>query len=263
MSVVAKVQFKEYGSSVRRALELVGAGGLLPQGGLIVLKPNLTNAAGPPVTTDVRMVEAVLAYCREHSGAEVVIGDGSGSGETADSFEANGYSELGERAGVRLVDLNTDDTVLVERPDALSKKKFHMPRILVDAFVISIPVLKDHSMVTMTGAMKNMFGMAPKQHYKMAWNKSKLHFPSTHKSVVDLCLYKKPELSVIDASVVLRGAHLKGRADKCGLIMAGSDPVAADAVGAEVLGHEASEIKYLRLANGRVGSYEGIEIIEG
>lgn len=262
MPVIAKVTFADYPTSVFRALDLVCASDLLPQTGLIAIKPNLTNASAPPVTTDVGMVHAVLQYVRRHTGAEVVIAEGSGSGETADAFRANGYEELAQRNQVRLIDLNGEETVLLKRPEALSKKKFCLPKILLEAFVISVPVLKDHSMVTMTAALKNMFGIAPKPHYALTWNKSKLHFPSTHKSIVDICLYKKPALSIVDASLVLTGAHLSGVAKKCGYIIAGQDPVAVDATAAGLLDYDPTKIKYLRLANGVLGSYDNLELLQ-
>jgi hypothetical protein len=47
---------------------------------------------------------------------------------------------------------------------------------------------------------------SPGTFYAGSWNKSKLHSPSTDKSVVDVCLYKKPNLSVVDASDVARAS---------------------------------------------------------
>jgi uncharacterized protein (DUF362 family) len=122
--------------------------------------------------------------------------------------------------------------------------------------------LKDHSFTGTTVAMKNMFGIAPGKFYAGGWNKSRLHSPSTHKSVVDVCLYKKPDLSVVDASVALNGSHLSGRHKNVGLILAGFDPVAVDAVASELLGHNPQRLEYLTLANGRLGSMDNIHIVE-
>ena len=149
----------------------------------------------------------------------------------------------------------------LERSDALQLKQLHLPRIALDAFIISLPVLKDHSFTVTTVAMKNMFGLAPAPFYRGSWNKSKLHRPSTHKSVVDVCLYRKPDLSVVDASVALSGSHLSGREKKLGVILASFDPVAVDTVGSELLGHKPGRIKYLKLANGLLGDMDNIEIL--
>jgi len=261
MSTVASVEFQDYNTSVTKALDLIAAAGILPQSGLIIIKPNLTNADKPPVTTDVRAVEAVYRYCAMHSKAEIAVGEGCGSGTTAETLKANGYTELAARHGIRLIDFNREETVELERDDTFQLRKFHMPVVVQDAFVISVPVLKDHCFTVTTVAMKNMFGIAPEPYYSGSWNKSKLHHPSTHKSVVDVCLYKKPGLSVVDASVALSGMHLSGTPRKLDRIVVGVDPVAVDAVASELLGHSRNRIEYLKLANGRLGDMDNVEIV--
>ena len=57
--------------------------------------------------------------------------------------------------------------------------------------------------------------------------------------------------------------HLAGETKKIGLILASFDPVAVDAVGSELLGHNPKKIEYLRLANGLLGSMDNIEILDG
>jgi uncharacterized protein (DUF362 family) len=261
MSQVAKVRFTRYEHSIPQALDLIGAAERLPRDGLIILKPNLTNSAPPPVTTNIQAIEAVYRYCRAHTSAEIVIGEGAGSGRTHEVYAALGYTDFAQREGLRLVDFNEADTVVLENPDALQLKKFHLPKIAQGAFIISVPVLKDHSFTKTTIAMKNMFGLAPAKHYAGAWNKAKLHSPSVDDSVVDVCLYKKPGLSVVDASVALTGGHLAGKKKAINLILAGFDPVAVDAVGSQLLGHEPGWVHYLTAAEGRLGTMKDIQIV--
>ncbi|KPK44232.1 MAG: hypothetical protein AMJ65_03645, partial [Phycisphaerae bacterium SG8_4] len=226
MSQVARVEFTDYPRSIARALDLVTAADRLPQQGLIIIKPNLTNSSPPPVTTSVDAAEALYNYCKDHTKAEIAIGEGCGSGVTADIFAALGYAEMAERHGLELIEFNDAETIVLEDKDAFQLKRFHLPSILRGAFVISLPVLKDHSFTKTTIAMKNMFGIAPGKFYAGGWNKARLHSPSTDKSVVDVCRYKKPDLSVVDASVALTGMHLSGTPKKLGLILASFDPVA-------------------------------------
>lgn len=263
MSKVAKVRYRDYRSSVGEALDLIGAGERLPDDGLIIIKPNLINADGPPVTTPVEAVEAVYLFCKERCAAEIAIGEGCGSGLTEDTFRANGYTELAKKHGIRLIDFNTAKATLVRDERTFVLSEFYIPEIVQDAFVVSVPILKDHSFTQTTIAMKNMFGIAPGRYYAGGWNKSKLHSPSTHKSVVDICLYKKPDLCVVDAVVALRGMHLSGTPERLNTILASFDPVAVDAVGSEMLGHVAGRIEYLQLADGLIGSMEGIEVVTG
>jgi len=263
MSQVAKVKFIDYQSSINKVLNLIGAGARLPQEGLIIIKPNLTNSSPPPVTTNVAAAEAVYNYCQAHTKAEIVIGEGTGSGKTADVFTALGYAALAKKYRIKLIDFNEAETVMLQNNDALQLKQFHMPAIVREAFVISLPVLKNHSFTATTIAMKNMFGIAPGKFYASSWNKSKLHSPSTDKSVLDVCLYKRPDLSVVDASVALKGSHLSGKQKNIGLILAGFDPVAVDALGSELLGHNPKRLEYLRLADGLLGNIDNIQILKG
>ena len=263
MSTIAKLNFSDYKTSIAQALDLIEAGPRLPQDGLIIIKPNLTNSSPPPVTTPVGAVEAVFRYCKRRTEAEIAIGEGAGQGRTGDVFRALGYVYLAKKYNIELIDFNEAETITLENINAFQLKTFHMPRIVQHAFIISLPVLKDHSFTETTIAMKNMFGIAPGKFYAAGWNKSKLHSPSTDKSVVDICLYKKPALSIVDASVALKGMHLAGTHKKLGLILASFDPVAVDTLGSELLGHNPKRLDFLTLANGLLGSMDNIKIING
>jgi uncharacterized protein (DUF362 family) len=87
--------------------------------------------------------------------------------------------------------------------------------------------------------------------------------PSTDKSVVDVCLYKKPDLSLVDASIALKGTHLAGKQKTLDFILAGFDLVAVDSLGSKLLGHNPKRLEYLTLANGLLGSMDNIEIVKG
>lgn len=263
MSDVAIVEFKSYAESAPAALELAGAEKMLPQSGTIILKPNLTNSSPPPVTTSVKMVEAVYNYCRQKTNAKIIIGEGCGNGKTFDIFETLGYTTLSKKYNIELVDFNEADCVLLKNKSALQLKQLYLPKVVLDAFIISIPVLKDHSFTDTTVAMKNMFGLAPGKFYKNGWNKSKLHSPSTDKSVVDICTYKRIGFCIVDASVALAGMHLAGTEKKIGKIIAGADCVAVDAIASEMLGHKPEELEYLAEANGLLGDMKNIDVIRG
>lgn len=256
---VAIVDFKSYVETVEEALDTIGASEKLPDSGLIIIKPNLTNSSKPPVTTPVEFVEAILLYCQKHTSAEIAIGEGTGSGRTMDVFKALGYYDLANKYGIRFIDFNTENPVLLKNGKALVHKEFYMPEVALDSYIISAPILKDHMFTKTTVSMKNMFGLAPPRYYGGAWNKSKLHSPSTHKSVFDICLYKSPSLSIVDASVALSGSHLSGSPLKLGKIIAGFDPVSVDAVATRMLGHDPEKVEYLVLANGVLGEIPRVE----
>jgi len=258
MKRVVEVTFTDYRRSVAEALDAVGAAERLPQEGLILIKPNLTNDSPPPVTTPVAAAEAVYLYCRERTAAEIAIAEGCGSGRTADVFGRLGYDDLARRYGLRLIDFNEAPALKHHLAEADPWPDLYLPAVVREAFLISLPVLKDHSMTTTTIAMKNLFGLAPALYYRGSWNKSRLHSPSTHRSVVAVCRHRPPDLCVVDALVALTGSHLSGREKRIGRILAGFDPVAVDAVGSDLLGHDADRIEYITLAEGVLGSAKDI-----
>ena len=100
MTIVARVEFVDYISSITQALDVIDAGPSLSRQRLIIIKPNLTISSPPPVTTHVQATEAVCMYCRKHSDAKIIIGEGCGSGRTMDIYAALGYTELAEKYGM-------------------------------------------------------------------------------------------------------------------------------------------------------------------
>jgi uncharacterized protein (DUF362 family) len=55
--------------------------------------------------------------------------------------------------------------------------------------------------------------------------------------------------------------HLAGNPVRLNTILASYDPVAIDAVGSEMMGHNPQRLEYLRLANGKLGSMDAIEVV--
>ena len=163
---VSIVEFTDYDHSVNAALDDINAADTLCRQEKIILKPNIINASPPPVTTTVACTEAVLDYCRSVSDVEIVIAEGCGGLDTLDAFERLGYEDLSRRKDVNLIDLDREGTVLLKNRSFKYLPKFHMPECLIDGFLISIPVLKAHSMADVTLSLKNMVGVAPARHYQ-------------------------------------------------------------------------------------------------
>ncbi|TFG64755.1 MAG: DUF362 domain-containing protein, partial [Spirochaetales bacterium] len=57
MVSVAEIPFTFYKDTVQKALDEIGAESVIPQEGLIILKPNLVNTSPPPVTTPADFTE--------------------------------------------------------------------------------------------------------------------------------------------------------------------------------------------------------------
>ncbi|MBE9531350.1 MAG: DUF362 domain-containing protein, partial [Proteobacteria bacterium] len=163
--------------SVPLVLNGAGLGALLKGEARVIIKPNLVEAIMPPVTTPVALVGEVVKYIQENAPhIEIIIADGTGSLEydTTYVFKELGYLEMSRALGVRLVDLNEEESVLLEIDGCTRWPEFYLPRIVMDSFLLSVPVLKAHTLAGVTLTMKNMVGLAPPSRYQQGghWRKS-------------------------------------------------------------------------------------------
>jgi uncharacterized protein (DUF362 family) len=254
--MVVVAELTTYAETVSKVLQALGADKVLARHKCIVLKPNLIQANPPPITTDVKCVEAVVAFCRDVSDARIIVADGSGGCETSECLVGLGFKRLEQEYGVDLLDLNQAETVTLSDASNDFLTTFHMPKILLDAYLISIPVLKAHSMASVTLGMKNMMGAAPERYYSVGGHYKKwgLH-KNLHRAILELNKFRKPDLTLIDAAVGMAMAHLWG--PKCdppvGKVVASFDPVAADKVGCDLLGKDWRRVEHIALADGVLG----------
>ena len=244
------VEFVSYEKSVPAALDAVGAAAVLAKQKAVLLKPNIVESLNPPITTPVACVEAIINYVRACSKAEIVVAEGCGAAnhDTDRAFAEQGYEEMARRLKVELVDLNLAPTVCLKKPELKVFPEFHMPEIAMSHFILSVPVLKAHSLAKITGTLKNMMGFAPPKHYQAGghWKKSVFH-QRMHESIVDLNRYRTPDLTLLDATIGLAEYHLGGAHcdPPVNRIVAGFDPVAVDRLAAQLLGFNWKKIPHL------------------
>lgn len=70
----------------------------------------------------------------------------------------------------------------------------------MESFLISVPVLKAHSLAGVTGTLKNMTGLARPKHYSGrygSWKKAVFH-GNMQQSIIDLNRYRTPDLPLIE-----------------------------------------------------------------
>ena len=259
-TAVAAVDFLNYSESLSALLDLLEVGPVLASVDRIVIKPNLVNTSPPPVTTPVELVAAIVNYARDVSNAKIVVAEGCGSPfyDTYRVFRKLGYVELADSQGIGLVDLNHAELLTLKDNRCSLLPQFLLPRLVMESFLISVPVLKRHSLAKVTLSMKNMMGCAPPKHYGgLVWKKSKLH-KNIHRSIFEINLHRAPDLTVLDGSVGLASYHLGG--PKCkppvSKLVGGSDPVAVDSYGTGLLCLDWKEVKHIALAHSILGNAE-------
>lgn len=234
----------------------------------ILLKPNLVSTQPPPVTTPVALIEALIIDLQKRvPRCRITIAEGTGAidHDTFHCFHALGYGEMAARLGVELLDLNTEPLVCKKRKDCPRLPEVYLPALLDEVFLLSVPVLKAHSMAGVTLTMKNMMGCAPPSHYRLgnSWGKSALH-EQLDQAIVDLNRYRKPDFTVLDCTIGMVEAHLWGK--RCnpplGLLAASADPVAIDSYGTGLLGRDWRVIDHIRMADGVLGSASSFRLMK-
>jgi len=228
------IRLKSYEETVPKILELIKLDKELKKHSKIILKPSLKNSESK--NTPASFVESVLKFCIQHKNpaTEVYIAEGSDGEETADLFNNLGYRELAERYSVGLIDLNDTETEEI-KSEFMRFNSIHYPTILLDGFVISLPVLSTDQETEVAASLSNMLGAFPASHYSgfFSSTKSKIRKWPIKYSIYDIIKCKVPELAIIDAS-------------EQGLVFAGQ-PVEMDKQAAKLIGFEISEVPYLGL----------------
>lgn len=248
-----------------RAL-LDGLGGLadvVRPGDRVAVKVNLTGGAffSPPAglaatesyLTHPEVVRALLELVRDAGAREVWIVEAVYDPE---SYRRYGYEEVAEELGARLVDLNDPHPygelarVPVGGGGFVYRELLLHPLLQEVDALISVAKMKCHCRCGVTLAMKNLIGLVPAAHYRLGendWWRSALHGTDEEsrtrlpRVILDLNRARPIQLALIDgvrtgeAGEVPRGAFAPVSP---GVLVAGKDPVAADAVATAIMGFE-------------------------
>lgn len=232
----------------------------------ILIKPNLVEALQPPITTPVELVDQLIIYLQSVTNAQIIIAEGTGATDydTFHPFTELGYTELADKHHIELIDLNEEESVHLQQAECQRWPELYLPRIVMDSFLLSVPVLKAHSLAKVTLTMKNMMGCPPPAHYQQgtSWKKSTFH-TGMQEAVADLNRYRTPDFTLLDASIGMAQAHLWGPTcdPPIGLLVAGHDPVAVDAYGAALLDKDWRTIGHISGVHNELGQAEPLEVI--
>jgi uncharacterized protein (DUF362 family) len=282
------IQVSDIQGMVRQAVDL--AGGLqdiIQDGQTVVLKPNLYGKVyqvnGEPLApeasglvTDWRVTRAVVELVRElNPSGNVYVMEGSCLGSTAEIFQHLQYTAANIPGVDDFIAIESDsgawqDTaspglVKVDVPDGLWKSSYYLNRKYQEAdVVISLPVLKNHSYSTISGAVKNVaIGASPANIYgKSATDDNRYNsIPhdkvNFHKWVRDYYRCRPVEFAIVDGLQGIQNGPMcyDERCDllrdqmNMRLILAGRDALAVDTILGLVMGWDPESVEYLQLLN--------------
>ncbi len=227
--------------------EMGGMSQWVKPGQTVIVKPNIGWDVVPEraANTNPQLVAEVVKHCLEAGARRVTVFD-----HTCDnwqrSYSNSGIEDAVREAGARIVPGNFERNYRdVSIPGALRLKEAKVHEQIIDNDVlINVPVLKHHSSTTVTIAMKNLMGIV--------WDRRFWHRSDLHQCIADFCLYRKPDLNIVDAMLVMtqngpRGTSTSDLVRKNSLLVS-SDIVAIDAASTMIFGAQPSDVGYLRIA---------------
>jgi len=253
-SLVAVVRYESPLESVRKAVELSGGFKNLPSGARVFIKPNIvywTKAVQFPkwgVITTSRVVEDMVVLLKEHGIDDIIIGEGivtmfPGDRDTpAHAFSSLGYEKLKNRYGVKYFNIFERPFEKVEIETGLTLN--YNKDILHSDFIVDLPVMKAHNQTVVSLGIKNLKGIIDISSRK------KCHSTDPDKDLnyhVSRLSDKLPSIfTLIDGIYSLeRGPGFDGKMRRSNILVASSDILSADMIGARLLGYEPSDIPYL------------------
>ncbi|MEM2143215.1 MAG: DUF362 domain-containing protein [Candidatus Thorarchaeota archaeon] len=214
---------------------------LPPETDRVVIKPSVLDPSLPGNTTK-EMLSAVVKMFDGVFPIHIVESDNPFR-SADDALSSSGYRDL-ESTTVSLQSLSHGPMELVRLlPDPPTE--LEMPSLLTrpGLFLVNVGTLKfDPELDSMSAGVKNLFGLIPDS------SKKKYH-PILNELLVALLTRFRPNLTVIDLTVLTLEPRNLGRILPVGGVVVGYDPVAVDSVCASLCGLDPLAIPYLRRAS--------------
>lgn len=267
-SAVSIVKARDYNpatldSKVSELLDnLGGLDDVIKPGDIVALKVNLTGGTYFEPFLGVNPIESYVTHPEVTRALGKRLLD-AGTGQLyiieaqfdKASFFRWGYDDVATSLGATLIDLNDPDpyTDFAEVPVGKGwfiYQHFTLNRILSEVDVlISISKMKCHYSAGVTHSMKNLVGLTPVQHYRTStdhWWRSALHGddygPSRlPRAIIDLNQACPIRFALVDGVKAAEGGEVpRGsfRPVEPGVLIAGKNPVANDAVATAVMGFD-------------------------
>jgi uncharacterized protein (DUF362 family) len=259
MTTVAITQDREdIGAAIAEALGHLPLESLV-RGKLVAVKPNETWASADDTSavTQGDTLLAVLRAVKEFQPRLLVVTGGAGAAETEEVFRHSGMLDVVRAEGVELFDHNRAPFVevpLAYAParDVQGPQRSVMvnPRVLEYETLIAVNQLKLHRTATVTMALKNIAMSYPAADYYGHPRSTEKHhhqfYDDMHSFIVAMA--KRFPISVaitVGHPAMIATGPTGGIPIETGLVIASTDAVAADCVGARLLGFSAQAVRYL------------------
>lgn len=210
------------------------------QGKAVVLKPNFNSADAAPGSTHIDSLRSLVSTLKQMGATHITVAERSGPGDpTRVVIEKKGVFVLAKELGfdiINLQEMGTEGWIHIHPKDSHWRDGFHFPRVYLEAeSIVQTCCLKTHAYGGhFTLSLKNSVGMVPRDGYPYM---SELHSsPYQRQMIAEINTAYSPDLIVLDGvEAFVNGGPARGTRVEAGLVLAGNDRVAIDAVGVAIL----------------------------
>lgn len=252
--------------AVEKLIEYIGGWkNFIGPGKKVAVKPNLLMFKKPEeaATTHPAVVKAVIMQVQKAGGIVSIVESPGGPYHQSmlrQVYKATGIEKVADETGavlnydLRVCNVGTDQAKYIKQLEVLKP--------LVDAdVIINLPKLKTHTMMTYTGAVKNMFGAVA----GTAKADMHLRMPDYMKfadSLIDIYLSVKPTLNIMDGIIGMEGyGPTNGSPRNVGVLLASPDGFSLDAAALKIIGLPMEKVPVMLNAKERNLLPEDISII--
>jgi len=244
-SIVSIAKGEKIKDTTRRALRLLGGiNKFIKKGDSVFIKLNLMTQFCSPAIVDADVARTVVEECYKAGASKVYISDSPMSEiKSRVVLESTGYKDYLEDAGAHAIFMDEEKYVKVYSGNAKCFNEFKVPEKFVKADkFINIAKMKTHVITGVTLCIKNYQGML------LDSEKGRCHDERLCQKFVDMALFRKPDLCIVDGFYALEGdGPMFGSLKKMRTIVAGNDIVSVDHACSSMMGFEPMEIETTRL----------------
>jgi uncharacterized protein (DUF362 family) len=258
MVTVALTQHPTMERAIPEALAYLPLESLI-RGRLVAVKPNDTWASAEDTTavTQPDTLRGVLRYVQQFGPRELVVTGGAGAAETEEVFRLAGLMDVVAQEGATFFDHNRPPFTAVPlqyKPEAdvggPQASVLVNPSVLDYDTLIALNQLKVHQTATVTLALKNIAMSYPAaDHYghpRLTQHHRHWFFDDMHSFIAAMAKRFPIYLAITVGHPAMIGTGpLGGHVVETGLVVASTDPLAADVVGAKLLGFQVQAVRHL------------------
>lgn len=246
---LAMAQGESPAAITREAMALLGGmKSFVAKGDRVMIKPNIGWDRTPELAacTNPEVVRTIVELCFDAGAKEVTVMDHT-INQAQRCYSRSGIAEAAKAAGAKVPFVNNFRLKKMALQGEWLKEWEVFTDFVEADKLINLPIAKHHSLSRLTMGMKNWLGA-------IGGSRNQLH-QRIDEAMVDLAAFFRPELTVLDAyRILVRNGPQGGRLSDIKLqktVIASTDPVAAEALGATFFGIAPQDLPYLEIARKR------------